>query len=435
MALKFSFKNIGILDSARNIFRNTFSSLKVRNYRLYYIGQGISLPGTWMQRIAQAWLVLKLTGSGTSLGLVTALQFLPVLLFTPLGGVIADRYSKRNLLYITQACQGISALILGIVVVTNTVQLWMIYILAAFFGLTNSVDNPTRQTFVFEMVGRKELSNAVTLNSIEVNLARVIGPAIAGVIIAGAGLALCFFLNAASFVAVLFCLFMMRKEELHTAERVKKIKGQLLKGFRYVKNEPMLRLVLIMMGIIGTLAYEFEVSLPLIAKYTFHGDADSYALLTSSMGVGAVVGGLATAGRRRTSPYSIVITLFLFGTSILFTAISPGLHFAALTMVFVGVFSIRFMTLGNTTLQLESAPEMRSRVMSLWTIAFLGSTPIGGPVVGWLSEYTNPRWGLALGGIAALLAGVFGYFSIRSYLAKKYPGGVPEPAGAAEANK
>lgn len=435
MKLKFSLKDSGILDSARNIFSNTFSSLKIRNYRLYYIGQGISLPGTWMQRIAQAWLVLKLTGSGTSLGLVTALQFLPVLLFTPLGGVIADRFSKRNLLYLTQASQGISALILGIVVATNTVQLWMIYILAAFFGLINSVDNPTRQTFVFEMVGRKELGNAVTLNSIEINLARVIGPAIAGVIIAGAGLALCFFLNAASFIAVLVCLFMMRKEELHTAERVKKIKGQLIKGFRYVKNEPLLRLVLIMMGIIGTLAYEFEVSLPLMAKFTFHGNADSYALLTSAMGVGAVLGGLATAGRKKASPYSIVITLFLFGASILVTAISPGLHFAAVTMVFVGIFSIRFMTLGNTTLQLESAPEMRSRVMSLWTIAFLGSTPVGGPIIGWVSEYTNPRWGLAVGGIASFLAAIFGLFAIRSYLSGKYSESVPEPTGTAEVNK
>lgn len=435
MALNLGFRDIGILDSVRNIFRSTFSSLKIRNYRLYYIGQGISLPGTWMQRIAQAWLVLKLTGSGTSLGLVTALQFLPVLLFTPIGGVLADRFSKRSLLYITQASQGISALILAVVVATNTVQLWMIYILAAFFGLINSVDNPTRQTFVFEMVGRKELSNAVTLNSIEINLARVIGPAIAGVIIAGAGLALCFFLNAISFAAVIVCLFMMRKEDLNTAEPVKKMKGQLKKGFNYVRNEPLLRLVLIMMAIIGTLAYEFEVSLPLLAKYTFHGGADSYALLTSAMGVGAVLGGLATAGRRKTSPYSLVKTLFLFGAAILVTAISPGLHFAAFTMVFVGIFSIRFMTLGNTTLQLQSAPEMRSRVMSLWTIAFLGSTPIGGPIVGWVSENTNPRWGLALGGIAALLAGIFGLIAIRSYLAQKYPGGMPHPTSAAETNK
>ncbi|MCU7493826.1 MAG: MFS transporter [Ignavibacteria bacterium] len=433
MAIKFSFRDIGILDSARNIFRDTFSSLKVRNYRLYYIGQGISLPGTWMQRVAQAWLVLKLTGSGTSLGLVTALQFLPVLLFTPLGGVIADRYPKRNLLYITQASQALSALLLATVVATNTVQLWMIYILAAFFGLINSVDNPTRQTFVFEMVGRKDLSNAVTLNSIEVNLARVVGPAIAGIIIAGAGLALCFFLNAASFIAVLICLFKMRKEELYTAERVKKIKGQLMKGFHYVRNEPLLRLVLILMGIIGTLAYEFDVSLPLLAKYTFHGDADSYALLTSAMGVGAVLGGLATAGKRKTSPYSIVITLFLFGSSILLTAVSPGLHFAAITMVFVGVFSIRFMTLGNTTLQLESAPEMRSRVMSLWTIAFLGSTPIGGPIIGWVAEYTNPRWGLAVGGIAALLAGLIGLAGVKGYLSKKYSGGLSQ--ASAESGK
>ncbi|MGE5621129.1 MAG: MFS transporter [archaeon] len=432
---KFSLRNLSIIDSARNIFSTTFSSLKFRNYRLYYVGQGISLPGTWMQRIAQAWLVLKLTNSGTALGLVTAFQFLPVLFFTPLGGVIADRFPKRNILYVTQAAAGFSALILGILVATDTVRLWMVYVLAVLFGLINSVDNPTRQTFVFEMVGRKDLSNAVTLNSIEINLARVIGPAIAGVIIAGAGLALCFLFNAASYIAVLVCLFMMNSAELHSPEPVKKIKGQLLKGFQYVVNEPVLRLVLIMMAIIGTLAYEFEVSLPLIAKFTFHGDAGSYALLTSSMGVGAVLGGLATAGRRKTSPYSIVITLFLFGISILLTAISPGLHFAAVLMVFVGVFSIRFTTLGNTTLQLESSPEMRSRVMSLWTIAFLGSTPIGGPIIGWVAEYTNPRWALAVGGIAALIAGVFGFFAIKNYIAKKYPGGIPEPSGVSEGSR
>lgn len=411
---KFRIKNIKIADLFKKFGQDTFSSLKIRNYRLYFIGQGISLPGTWMQRIGQAWLVLKLTDSGTALGLVTALQFLPVLLLTPMGGVIADRYSKRKILYFTQAGAALLALILAVLVETDTVRLWMIYILAAIFGVINSIDNPARQTFVFEMVGRKELRNAVTLNSTEINLARVIGPAIAGAIIAGAGLALCFFINALSYVGVLVCLFLINSQELYAAEPVKKMKGQLREGFSYVWNTPVLRNVLIMMAIAGTLTYEFEVSLPLIAKFTFHGNAGDYALLTSAMGIGAVLGGLATASRRKTKSNEIIVTLFAFGTAVLLTAISPGLHLSIITMVIVGVFSIKFMTLGNTTLQLESAPEMRSRVMSLWTIAFLGSTPIGGPIIGWVSEHTNPRMGLAVSGFAAIAAGLFGLIVMKN---------------------
>ena len=403
-----------ITDSLKEYSHRTFSSLKIRNYRLYFIGQSISLSGTWMQTIGQAWLVLKLTDSGTALGLVTALQFLPVLFFGPMGGVIADRFSKRKLLVITQSGAGILALILAILVSTNYVKLWMIYILAISLGLFNAVDNPTRRTFVLEMVGRKELSNAVTLFSTVFNLSRVVGPAIAGFIIANVGLAPCFYINSASYIAVIVCLLLMKSDELQFFETVKRAKGQLREGFSYVRNSVFLRNLLIMMAIVGTFTYEFQVNLPLIAKYTFNSNADGFALLNSAMGIGAVLGGLATASRKKVTTSNLIKTVFAFGGAVVLTAISPSLHIAIFSMVIVGVFSIRFTSIGETMLQLESPPNMRSRVMALWSVAFLGSTPIGGPIIGWIGEHTDPRWGLTVSGLAALIAGIYGIFTLRN---------------------
>jgi MFS family permease len=410
-----------ISGSAKKIGRNTFSSLRIRNYRLYFIGQGISLSGTWMQIIGQSWLVLKLSGSGTALGLVTALQFLPMLILAPWGGVVADRFNKRKLLYITQSAAGILGLVLGVLVATNLVKLWMVYVLAAALGLVNSIDNPTRQTFVYEVAGRDELRNAVTLNSTEINLTRVIGPVLAGVVIATLGLAPCFFINAASYTAILVCLIMMHSQELHTVEPVPRARGQLREGFRYVRNTPVLRDVLVMMAIIGTLTYEFQVTLPLLAKYTFHGNASSYAWLTAAMGGGAVLGGLVTASRRKSAPRELIVTALIFGVAVLLAAFSPSLATAILAMVFVGVFSIAFTALDNTILQLESAPNMRGRVMALWTVAFLGSTPIGGPLIGWIGEHFNPRWALAVGGFAALAAGLYGLLAMKGYPSHEVP--------------
>ena len=401
-----------ISSSLQKVRHNTFSSLKVRNYRLYFIGQSISLSGTWMQTIGQAWLVLKLTNSGTALGLVTALQFLPVLIFGAMGGVIADRTSKRKLLYFTQSSAAVLALILAILVASHTIQLWMLYILATLLGLVNAVDNPARRTFVLEMVGSQQLGNAITLFSTTFNLSRIIGPAIAGAVIAAAGLAPCFFINAVSFIAVLVCLFMMRSEELYPVEPVKRAKGQLREGLKYVGSSPLLRNFLIMMAIVGTLTYEFQVNLPLIAKYTFHSNANGFALLNSAMGLGAVLGGLASASRKKMTTASLVFTTFAFGVSVILAAISPSLRIALLAMIIVGVFSIRFGATGETMLQLESAPNMRSRVMSLWSVAFLGSTPIGGPIVGWIGEYASPRWSLTVSGLAAIAAGFYGFLTL-----------------------
>jgi len=388
--------------------KRTFVSLKIRNYRLYFFGQAVSLSGTWMQTIAQSWLVLKLTGSGTALGLITALQFLPILLFGAWGGVIADRFSKRRILFITQSVSGMLALILGVLVATDTVQLWMVGALAFGLGLVNAVDNPTRQTFILEMVEKDHFPNAVSLNATQVNLARVAGPAIGGVLIATIGLAWCFAVNAISYIAVLAALWLMRPEELFPAPRQSVGGGRLREGFRYVGRTPLLRDTLLMMALIGTLSYEFVVILPLLAEFTFHQGAGGYAGLMSAMGAGSAVGGLYTAHRRRRSPAMLVNAALLFGVVMLAVAASPTFPLALAAMALVGFFSINFLSLGNVLLQLESAPEMRGRVMALWAVAFLGSTPIGGPIIGWIGEYAGPRWGLAVGGIAAIAAAGFG---------------------------
>ncbi|MBI2053705.1 MAG: MFS transporter [Candidatus Sungbacteria bacterium] len=387
----------------------TFSSLRVWNYRLYFFGQALSLCGTWMQTIAQSWLVLKLTGSGTALGLITALQFLPILFFGPWGGVIADRYPKRKILYVTQTASGILALILGILVATDTVELWMVGVLALLLGLVNAVDNPTRQTFVTEMVTKEHFANAVSLNSMQVNLARAVGPAVGGVLIATVGLAWCFGINAVSYIAVLAVLFMMRQDELLMVPPVERKKGQLKEGIRYIMRSPMLRDTLIMLGIIGTLTYEFIVILPLFAKFTFGGDAGSYAALNSAMGIGSVFGGLFVAQKRKRSSRMLVNASVLLGSAMLLVALAPTFPMAIAGMVLVGIFSINFLSTGNVLLQMESAPEMRGRVMAFWAVAFLGSTPIGGPIIGWIGEYIGPRWGLATGGFAALAAAWFGF--------------------------
>ena len=394
--------------------QETFSSLHVRNYRLYYIGQIISTSGTFMQSVAQAWLVLRLTNSGTALGIVTALQYVPILFLGPYGGVVADRISKRKILYLTQSISGALALILGALVATSLVRVWMVYILAFCLGMVNVFDNPTRQTFYIELVGPEHLRNAVTLYSTLVNLARIIGPAIAGGLIAVVGLAPCFFINGVSYFAVVIMLGMMRANELFTTPPVPRAKGQIREGFRYVASTPVLGASLFMMAIIGTLTFEFQVSLPLIAQFTFNGDARSYAFLTASMGFGAAVGGLFFASRKGINPYKLVSAALFFGMAILVAASMPSLLLSGLALVVVGMCSINFSSLGNSTLQLESSPQMRGRVMSLWSVAFLGSTTIGGPVVGWVAEAAGARWGLALGGLAALAAAALGAVTLRN---------------------
>ncbi len=397
----------------RRFTRDTFTSFEVRNYRLYYIGQMISTSGTFMQSIAQAWLVLKISNSGTALGIVSALQYIPVLFFGPLGGVVADRFSKRTVLYFTQSAAGVLAIILGVLVATNHVAIWVVYILAFCLGWVNVFDNPTRQSFVVEMVGEDRLRNAVTLYSSLVNLSRVIGPAIAAALIALVGLAPCFLINGISYAAVVIMLYRMRPSELHLNPPLPRTKGQLQEGVRYVMSLPILRDILIMMTLVGMLTYEFQVSLPLLAQHTFAAGASGLAFLTGSFGLGAVIGGVAVASQRRNAPQLLIVTGSLFGLTVLGAAFMPTLLLSGFLLLLAGICSIYYTSLGNTILQLSSSPQMRGRVMSFWSIAFLGSTTIGGPAVGWFAQVAGDRWGLALGGFAALAAGLLGLVNLR----------------------
>ena len=379
------------MSALRAAAHQTFSSLRVRNYRLYFTAQLISVSGTWMQSVAQAWLVLHLTGSGVDLGIVVGLQFLPMLLAGPFGGLVADRLDRRRLLFATQAAGGFLALGLGILVVTDLVQLWQVYLFAVLLGVVNVFDNPARQTFVMEMVGRHDLPNAVSLNTVVMNASRVIGPAIGGVVITFFGLGICFFLNAASYVAVIVGLAMMRVSELFPTEHVARARGQVREGFRYVWRTPSLRNTLLAIAIIGIFAYNFTVTLALLAKGTFGGGAGAYSLLTSCMGIGAVAGGLAAAHHAKPTPRLLQVLALVFGGLIAAVALAPSLLVASLLIVVMGAASIGFIATANASLQLAAAPEMRGRVMALYAMAFLGSTPIGAPLVGAIAQATDPR--------------------------------------------
>ena len=374
-----------------------------------------------MQTIGQSWLVLKLTNSGTQLGLVAAAQFLPILLFGPVAGIITDRYDKRKIIFITQSLFALLALILAILVGTNTIKLWELYCLAASIGLLLALDTPTRQTFVYEMVGPEQLTNAVSLNGSLFNLTRIIGPAIAGVLIVTVGIAACFYINAASFIAVLVALWLMDASLLHKIPNLENIKGQIGQGFKYILAKPILKDVLLFMVILGTFAYEFSVSIPLLAQTTFHGGAQAYALLTSAMGVGSVLGGLYAASRKIPKLKHILWSIALLGTAMIGTSISPNIFFALITLIVVGFASTSYTSRSNVILQLNTEPQMRGRVMALWNVAFIGSTPIGGPIVGYISEQFNPRWGFALGGFSALVVLIYSWLRQNKYENSKQP--------------
>jgi MFS family permease len=391
------------------IRHTTFASLSTRNYRLFFTGQLVSVSGTWMQTVAQSFLVLQLTHSGTALGLTTAARFAPMFLFGPWGGVIADRLDKRRVLYVTQASAGLLAAAFAILVGTHVINLPIVYLLATALGFVNVFDNPARQSFISELVPGAQLSNAVTLNSVMVNMARIFGAAFGGVIAAGLGLALCFGLNALSFGAVLTTLAMMSSAEFRRAPRPRRQRGQLREGLRYVRSTPQLALPLMMIAIIGTLAWEFQVSLPLVAADTFHGGAGTYGAMTSVMGAGAVIGGLVSASRGRVRMQGLSIAAIGWGIAITAAALAPTLAVMFVVLLFVGYGSITFNSYAKTALQLAAAPHMRGRVMALWGLAWMGSTPIGGPIVGWVGEVLGARWSLLIGGVPTLVVGLVSY--------------------------
>ncbi|MGO9906626.1 MAG: MFS transporter [Solirubrobacteraceae bacterium] len=392
----------------REASAGTFAALRIRNYRLYFAGQAVSLAGTWMQSVALSWLVFELTHSGTAIGLVLAAEFLPVLVLGAYGGLVADRVPKRPLLIGTQTALASLATILGVLVITDVITLWMVFVLAALLGVVLAVDNPTRQTFVMEMVGNERIQNAVSLNSVLTNASRAVGPAVAGGLIALVGVGICFLANAASFLAVLAALALMRVQELHPTEPAGHEPGQLRAGFHYVRTTRGLLIPLLMMALIGTLAYEFPVVLPLLAHQSLHGGAGTFGFLTSAMGAGAVAGGLLVATLEITGVEPLTAAAATFGIAIVGAAAAPTFATELVALVLVGAASTVFMATGNSTLQLTSDPSFRGRVMALWSVTFSGSTPIGGPIVGVVCEFASPRAGLVLGAAACLLAAALG---------------------------
>jgi MFS family permease len=382
------------------------ASLRHRNYRLFFTGQLVSMAGTWMQTVAQSFLVLDLTHSGTQLGLTTAARFLPIFLFGPAGGLFADRMDKRRVLFVTQSLAGLFAAAFALLTATHEMRLWIIYLLAVGLGFVNVFDNPARQTFISEMVPPDDLPNAVTLNSVSMNMARVFGAALGGVLAAALGLALCFGVNAVSYLAVVASLAAMRKSELFPARRVARERGQIRQGLRYVRRTPELLIPLIMIAVIGTLAWEFQVSLPLMASKVFGGGAAAYGVMASVMGAGAVIGGLVSAARSRPRARALCLASIGWGVAILLAAEAPTMPLELAALVFVGYGSITFNSMAKTTLQLAAAPTMRGRVMALWALAWLGSTPIGGSLVGWIGQDAGARWSLVVGGLPTIACGL-----------------------------
>jgi MFS family permease len=405
------------------------SSLRQRNYRLFFFGQLVSVAGTWMQSVAQSFVVLGLTHSGTQLGLTSAARFLPMFAFGPVGGVFADRLDRQRVLYLTQTLSGLLAAVFAVTVATHSIRLWIVYLLALALGFVNVFDNPARQSFISELVSPGDLPNAVTLNSVAMNMARVFGAALGGVIAAAIGLALCFACNALSFGAVLVSLAAMRTSELFPARRVAREKRQVRQGLRYVRTTPELLIPLVMIAVIGTLAWEFQVTLPLMASQVFHGGAASYGVMASVMGGGAVVGGLISAARARPRARALCLAAVGWGVAILAAAVAPTLALELAALVFVGYGSITFNSLAKTILQLAARPEMRGRVMALWALAWLGSTPVGGPIVGWTGQVIGARWALVIGGVAALACGALAFPALTRIDRRPVPvHAEPEPA-------
>jgi len=382
--------------------RRSFGSLAIPNYRRYFAGQVVSISGNWMQTVAEVWLILRLTGSGTVVGLAAALQFLPVLLAGAWGGLLADRVPKRLLLSVTQVLNLMPVLTLWALTASGAVQVWMVLALIFLRGAVNAVDNPARQSFVAEMVGAERVVNAISLNSVLVHSARIVGPATAGLIIALLGVAPCFLLNALTFVVMLVALRRMDPAQLQPAPRAARAPGQLRSALRHVLATPALRIPLAMMAVVGMLSFNFQVLLPLLAKFTWHGTATTYAALTAAMGVGSIAGALAAGARGRVSPRILTVASAGFGAATLLAAAAPSLPLQLLALIPLGAMSVTFAAGVNSALQLAVEPELRGRVMALYSIVFVGSTPVGGPIAGWLAEVAGPRSGLVLGGVAAL---------------------------------
>ncbi|SHL92903.1 MFS transporter [Actinacidiphila paucisporea] len=385
----------------------TFSALKIRNYRLFATGAVVSNTGTWMSRIAQDWLVLSITGSSFAVGITTALQFLPMLLFGLYGGVIADRYPKRQILLCTQAALGVLGLLLAGLTLGGVVQVWHVYTIAFLLGVVTVVDNPTRQTFVVEMVGPSVMRNAVSLNAANFQAARLVGPAVAGVLITAVGSGWAFLINGLSFIAPLTGLLLMRTADLHKVERAPRGgKGQLREGLHYVAGKPELIWPIVLVGFIGTFGFNFPIWLSAFANKVFDSGAGTYGLLNTLMAAGSLLGALLAARRSRTRLRMLVAAAAVFGLLEGAAALAPVFWLFAALLVPIGIFGLTFNTTANATVQLATEPVMRGRVMSLYMMVFVGGTPIGGPVMGWVTDTYGARVGFLSGGLISAAAAV-----------------------------
>ena len=421
------------MTAVRSTASRTFVSLKVRNYRLYFVGQFVSMTGTWMQSIAMGWLVITtLHRKGGALGIVVALQFLPVLLAGAWGGVIADRFDKRKTLMITQSAMAVFAGGLAAVTIAHVVTYWMVCLSALLLGCANAIDNPTRQAFVSEMAGSDTLANAVALNSAMFNAARIIGPAIGGLIINVFDVGPCFAYNAVSFIGMIVALSLMRPDELFRGAPVARKKGQIREGLSYAWHEPTLRSTLILVAVVGTLALNFTVTMPLLARETFHGNGGTLGWLTAGMGVGSMFGALWTASRVGPTARLLAVACLAFGVLMTAVAVAPNIAIGLPLLIVMGMCSITFMATANSTLQLTSTPNMRGRVMALYALLFLGSTPIGAPTVGWICQHFGARYGFGLGGVATLLAGIYASGTLLRARTLRRRQGPPVPTPEAE---
>jgi MFS family permease len=385
---------------------STFGSLRIRNYRLFATGQALSVVGNWMQNIAIGWLALQLSHSGVVLGIVTGARYLPILLFGPWGGLIGDRANNRRLLTFTQACLALISVVLAALSWGNLITLPVLIVIVVSLGIVNVFDGPSRQSLISQLVERRYLTNAIALNSTMMNMAKMIGPAVGGIMIATIGLTPCFWIDALSFGPVIASLLMINAAELFPPEREVRARGQIRAGLRYVTRTPQLLQPLLMVVVTGILTWEFPVSLPLLTTSAFHGDAATYGTAMAVMSVGAVGGGVVAARRRRLSVRSLAISALLWGALILGAAAAPALPAEFAILVFVGSASITFNSSAKTLLQLEAAPQMRARVMSLWAIAWQGGTVVGAPIVGGTAAIFGARYALVLGGAAAAFVGL-----------------------------
>lgn len=419
---------------AKSYVERTFTSLRTRNFRLFLGGQLLSGVGTWMQWTAAPLLVLELTGSGVALGIDTALSFLPILLFGAWGGVFADRFDNRRLLMWCQVAFAILATGLWALVAAGVVEVWMVYTISFLGGLVIAVDMPTRQSFYLELVGPDDLTNAMSLNTATFTGSRIIGPVLAATMIAAFGLAPVFLINAISFLPVVAALALMRRDELRPRERVPRRRGQIREGIRYVWGHPRLRLVMLVMGGVFFFGFNYVVLLPLLAVRTFNGDADTYGHMLAVFGVGSLIGALVMAGRSaKANERTLAFLAVVFGVATVGLAVAPTYPVALVMTLPLGAAGLAFAITANATLQLNSSETMRGRVMALYTVVFLGSTPISGPIAGWVGEHLGPRVGFAGGGFVAAAAGLAALAALSGRLGRSETAEAPLPAPAAPA--